>query len=121
MGWMMSEPAITTLATSAALGTPTATTALLPGIDGNALVGAVAGAALFVTSSRDLPLLRRVIYLVISSVVGYLAAPEVLTHFPLHSTAVAAFLAGALVVTLTIPLIERAKTIDLSTLFRKGN
>jgi hypothetical protein len=117
----MSEPAIATVATSAALGTATATTALLPGIDSNALVGAVAGAALFVTSSRDLPLVRRVIYLVISTVIGYLAAPEVLAHLPLQSTAVAAFLAGALVVTLTMQLIERAKTFDLATLFRKGD
>lgn len=117
----MSEPAFATLATSTALGTATATTALLPGIDGDALVGAVAGAALFVTSSRDLPLMRRVIYLVISTVVGYLAAPDVLAHVPLHSTALAAFLAGALVVTLTMQLIERAKTFDLATLFRKGD
>lgn len=117
----MSEPTIATLATSAALGAATATTALLPGIDGNALVGAVAGAALFVTSSRDLPLLRRVIYLVISTVVGYLAAPEVLAHVPLQSTAIAAFLAGALVVTLTVQLIERAKAFDLSTLLKKGD
>lgn len=118
---MMSEPTIATLATSTALGTATATTALLPGIDGNALVGAVAGAALFVTSARDLPLLRRVIYLVISTVVGYLAAPEVLAHLPLQSSAVAAFLAGALVVTLTLPLIERAKSFDVSTVFKKGD
>lgn len=117
----MSEPTIATLATSTALGTATATTALLPGIDGNALVGAVAGAALFVTSARDLPLLRRVIYLVISTVVGYLAAPEVLAHLPLQSSAVAAFLAGALVVTLTLPLIERAKSFDVSTVFKKGD
>lgn len=117
----MSEPTIATLATSTALGTATATTALLPGVDGNALVGAVAGAALFVTSARDLPLLRRVIYLVISTVVGYLAAPEVLAHLPLQSSAVAAFLAGALVVTLTLPLIERAKSFDVSTVFKKGD
>lgn len=116
----MSEPTVTTLATAAALGTATATTALLPGIDGNALVGAVAGAALFVTSARDLPLVRRVLYLVISTVVGYLGAPEVLAHLPLHSPAIAAFLAGALVVTLTVQLIERAKALDLSTLLRKG-
>lgn len=117
----MSEPTIATIATSAALGTATATTALLPGIDGNALVGAVAGAALFVTSSRDLPLVRRVVYLVISTVVGYLAAPEVLAHVPLQSTAIAAFLAGALVVTFTVQLIERAKAFDLSTLIKKGD
>ena len=117
----MSEPAIATVATTTALGTATATTALLPGVDGNALVGAVAGAALFVTSSRDLPLVRRVIYLVISTVVGYLAAPDLLAHLPLQSTAVAAFLAGALVVTLTTQLIERAKSFDFSTVFRKGD
>lgn len=113
----MSEPAIAPLATSAAVVTATV---WMPGIDSDALVGAIAGAALFVTSSRELPLFRRVVYLLISAVIGYLAAPDVLAHLPLHSSAVAAFLAGALVVSVTVQLIERAKTFDVSTLFSKG-
>lgn len=112
----MHKPAIATLVTASAPDLA----ALLPGLDGNALIGAFAGAALFVTNSRDLPLVHRTIYLVISTVVGYFAAPEVLADLPLHSVAMAAFLAGALVVTLTVQLIERAKSFDLSTLFKKG-
>ena len=116
----MSEPTVATLATSTALGTATATTALLPGIDGNALVGAVAGAALFVTSSRDLPLVRRVIYLVISTVVGYLAAPEVAARMGLQETGVSAFLAAAFAIAITVQGLERIKTLDLARWLRRG-
>jgi len=113
----MAEPASTTLA--AAVATATAAT-LLPGIDGNALVGAIAGGALFVTGARDLPLIRRAVYLAISAGAGYVAAPELLDHVPLHSTGVAAFLAGASVVTVTTQLVERLKAFDLTSLFKRG-
>lgn len=115
----MTEPASATLATSTAIATATAATTLLPGIDGNALVGAIAGGALFVTSAHDLPLWRRAVYLVVSVSAGYLAAPDIQPHAPMLSTGVCAFLAGALVVTLATQAIERAKTFDLSSIFTK--
>lgn len=115
----MTEPASATLTASAALAATAATTAMLPGIDGNALVGAIAGGALFVTSARDLPLWRRAVYLLISVAAGYLGAPELMQVLPLHSSGVSAFLAGAVAITVATQIIERVKTFDVSSLFTK--
>jgi hypothetical protein len=111
MGLTMAEPATTTLATAAAVATATA---FVPGVDGNALIGAIAGGALFVTGAKDLPLWQRALYLVASPGVGYLAAPDVAERLALHSTGLAAFLAAALAVTITARLVAWAGSLDLS-------
>jgi hypothetical protein len=115
----MTEPASASLATAAVV-TTAAASALLPGIDANALVGAIAGGTLFVTSARDLSLVKRALYLVVSAAAGYVAAPGVASQLPGHSTGIAALLASALVVTVVTQLIERARTFDFSTLFNRG-
>lgn len=113
----MAEPNSTTAATlSAALGLA----GLAPGIDGNALIGAFTGAALVVVSSREIGLPQRAAYLLISLVMGYLAAPEIVGATPIHSSGVAAFFAAALVITVTLQLIERIKGIDLLSFLRGG-
>lgn len=113
----MAEPNTTTAAAlSAAIGL----TGLMPGIDGNALVGAFAGAALVVVTSKDLGAVRRIAWLLISLVMGYLAAPEIVNMTPVHSTGVAAFFAAALVITVTLQLIERVKSLDLFAFFKRG-
>jgi hypothetical protein len=114
----MAEPASATLTTAAVTATA-ATTALIPGIDGDALVGAIAGGMLYVTSTRDLPPLSRAVYLLVSTAAGYFAAPELLQVLPLKSVGLAAFFGGAVVVTVAIQAIERVKTLDFSTLFTK--
>ena len=112
----MAEPNLTTAAMlSAAIGVAAA-----PGIDGNALIGAFTGAALVVVTSKEIGVARRAAYLLISLVMGYLAAPEIVGATPIHSTGVAAFFAAALVIAVTLQLIERVKTLDLLALFRKG-
>jgi len=112
----MAEPSTTTLALSAAIGLAS----LAPGIDGNALMGAFTGAALVVVTSKDVTALKRIAYLLISLVMGYLAAPEIVNATPIKSTGVAAFFAAALVIAVTLQLIERVKTVDLFAIFRKG-
>jgi hypothetical protein len=113
----MAEPSTTTIAAvSAGIGFAS----LFPGIDGNALIGAFTGAALVVVTSKDLTLAKRLAYLVISLIVGYLAAPDVVSHTPITSTGVAAFFAAALAITVTLQLIERIKSFDLLSLIRKG-
>lgn len=112
----MAEPSTTTLALSAAIGLAS----LAPGIDGNALMGAFTGAALVVVTSKDVTTLKRIAYLLISLVMGYLAAPEIVNATPIRSTGVAGFFAAALVIAVTLQLIERVKTVDLFAIFRKG-
>lgn len=112
----MAEPSTTTLALSAAIGLAS----LAPGIDGNALIGAFTGAALVVVTSKEIGALKRVAYMLISLVMGYLAAPEIVNKSPINSTGVAAFFAAALVITVTLALIERVKSIDLLAFLKKG-
>ncbi|TAA26576.1 putative holin [Pseudoxanthomonas winnipegensis] len=114
----MTEPASTTAATSmAAAGVSLA--ALMPSMDGNALVGAFAGATLFAVSAHARPLWERLAYLVVSMIGGYLASGE-LVGWGLKSSGLAAFFASAVIVTLTLAAIERAKSIDLFNWIRRG-
>jgi hypothetical protein len=111
----MAEANSTNAAPSAAVGL----VSIAPGIDGNALIGAFAGAALVVVTSKDIGIGRRTLYMLISLVMGYIAAPEVVSATPIHSTGVAAFFAAALVIAVTLRLIERANVSDPRSLFRK--
>jgi hypothetical protein len=113
----MAEPSTTTTAlVSAGIGFAS----LAPGIDGNALIGAFAGAALLVVSSKDLTIGKRFAYLVISLVIGYMAAPEVVRLTPIRSTGVAGFFGAALAITITLQLLDRLKTLDLFAFFNRG-
>lgn len=114
----MTELVSTTVAAATVIGTAAAST-LVPGVDADALVGAVAGGALFVTSARDLPLTSRLVYLFVSAGAGYVAVPEILSRVPLHSSGLAAFAAASLAVTVTTQLIERAKAFDITSLIPK--
>lgn len=115
----MAEPATATAA-SAVVATAATATALIPGVDGNALIGALAGGALFVTIAKDLPLWRRAVYLAVSAGGGYVAAPDVLAHLPLQSIGLAAFLGGATIITIATQVIERVKNGDFSTFTKSG-
>ena len=115
----MTEPTTSTLIPVAA-GMGLA--ALLPGIDGDALLGAFAGATLFVVSAQSLPVWRRIVYLLISVIAGYLAANDVLAWFPLKSSGVAAFMASAIAVTVMLAVIKQCEQINFKRLFgRKGS
>ncbi|WP_027818849.1 putative holin [Paraburkholderia bannensis] len=113
----MAEPNTTSaVVISAALGAAGA----VPGIDGNALIGAFTGAALVVVTSKNIGIFTRFAYLLISLVMGYLAAPEIVRETPIQSTGLAAFFAASLVITVTLQLIERVKNTDLLAFLKKG-
>ncbi|MGS0740431.1 putative holin [Glaciimonas sp. GG7] len=114
----MTEPSTATVLLTAATGI--GVSSLFPGIDGNALIGAFAGAALVAISSKSLPLLQRLAYMVISLAIGYLAAPDVIQNTPLKQSGVAAFIASAGVIALTLHGIDLIKTIRLPDWLRKG-
>lgn len=85
---------------------------LLPGVDANAVVGAFCGATLFVVSANDIGLFKRLIYLVISFLIGYLGGPAQLGYIFEH-TAVSAFIAAAISVTAGLRAIEGIRQLDL--------
>lgn len=115
----MAEPIPSTVAVATA-GIGLA--AMFPGVDGNALIGAFAGATLLVVSSKDLSLSKRAAYLVISLIAGYQGAQDIVTWTPIRSTGVAAFFGAACAIVIALQLIERLKTFDpLSLLRKKGD
>ncbi|MCV6588929.1 MAG: phage holin family protein [Marinobacterium sp.] len=87
--------------------------------DGNALIGAFAGATLFVVSAQEYRPLERLIYMLISLVMGYMAAPEITTHTPIKETAVAGFLAGVSCVYAGLKLQEQIRTLNLNKLLKR--
>ncbi|MDR6500219.1 hypothetical protein J2785_003375 [Burkholderia ambifaria] len=89
------------------------------GIDGDALLGAFAGATLVVVTSKNLGIAKRVAYMLISLAMGYLAAPEIIAVMPIQSMGVAAFIAAALVITVASTLIDGVQGMDRFALFRR--
>lgn len=84
----------------------------LAGVDGNALTGALCGALVFVMARHDLRLLERLVYFVVSFVMGYLFSPalsdlEFQGIRPFAYSGPAAFAAAALVVTITVVAIKK--------------
>jgi hypothetical protein len=110
----MAEPNTTTAAATA--GAVTAFS-MLPGIDANTLIGACAGATLFVMSARDLCIFTRLVYLAISIAMGYLGGPPLLQHI-FGEPAVSAFVAAASAIGVGLKIINSVDEIDLSKWFR---
>ncbi|MBL0229484.1 MAG: hypothetical protein IPP76_01300 [Moraxellaceae bacterium] len=111
----MTEPTSTTVAVAAA-ATGIGLTALAPLVDGNALIGSFAGAILFFLISKEPHLLSRFAYAFVSLVMGYFVAPELVKKGFLQEMAVAAFLSSTCVVTVTLALLEKVKTVDVKAL-----
>lgn len=113
----MAEPTSTTVAGSLLASVGLAT--LLPGVDGNALIGAFAGATLFVVSANEYSVITRLIYMLISLVMGYMSAPEITARLPISETGVAAFLAGLSCVYLGLKIQDQIKAISLTELIER--
>jgi hypothetical protein len=113
----MAAPPLATVALSAALGL----TSLIPDVDGNALIGAFAGAAVAALHAKQACPARRVVYALISLVMGYKAAPEIVAVTVIRSTGIAAFFAAALLIAVTVQLMERISArIDISLFKRRA-
>lgn len=115
----MVEPT-SSAASAAAAFSAVAVTSALPGVNGDALIGAFAGAVVFALHAKDLPIIKRMIYMIVSILLGYLGADEVLRYTGMQSYALAAFGLSAVVVTLALAGIDRIRQIDITSLFRKG-
>lgn len=80
--------------------------ALLPGVDLNAVIGAFGGAVLFVMWAKNLPVLSRIAYLIASWIGGYYAASEATGRGWTQYSGLPALLAGAVIVTALISILE---------------
>ncbi len=108
----MGEPASTAATVVVAGGAGAAVTGLLTGIDGLAVIGALAGALVFFTTTEELPVWKRFVFLLVSFVMGYLFAPgmaelELWGIRPFKYSGPAAFGASVLVVTVALAIIKR--------------
>ncbi|KKO71854.1 putative holin [Kerstersia gyiorum] len=108
----MADPA-TSVATAGAVAATVGAAAWLTGLDAGAVFGAFAGATTFALTARDTSLLPRLIYALISLVVGYAAVPDVAALSPIKSPLVIAFLVSAVVVHVTVTVIDRIKHLDV--------
>ncbi|AYN21578.1 putative holin [Alcaligenes aquatilis] len=114
------EPTSSAVSAGVAMGA-VAATSLLPGVNGDALIGAFAGAVVFALQAKELGLLKRMAYMLISILIGYLGAGEVMTHTGLRSWTLAAFGLSATVVTLALAGIDKIKSFDITSIFKRGS
>lgn len=87
---------------------------VLAGITPEAAVGSLCGALVFFSSNHELPISRRLMFLGISFVMGILFAPalakaELFGFGPLDLPGPAAFIASALVITVTLAAIRQRR------------
>ncbi|MCY1340605.1 putative phage holin [compost metagenome] len=100
----MAEPSTSTVAVAMASGV---SLGAMSAINPEAAVGALCGSLLYFSFAREVPMAWRLIYFLISFVMGYLCAPamaqaELFGFGPIDFPGPAAFIASALVVTITL-------------------
>lgn len=122
----MAEPISTSSTATVAVTGVGALSILLPGVDPGAVLGAFAGAAVFVLNSGDLGTLKKLGFLVASIVAGLLSAPLaaalIAKALPANtevSHAVGSLVASAVVVKLLLAMIRLADNSDrLGAIFK---
>lgn len=110
----MAEPTTSTVVVTAAAGVGLAT--LMPTLDGNALFGAIIGAALIANAQRDLKAWQRCTGLLVSVGAGYVSAPEIVAQSPITQTGPGGFVGAVLVVPLALKALELIEKTDFAAL-----
>lgn len=111
----MAEPATTTTATAMTISAAS----LLPFINGNALLGAVFGAALFATTKKDLRPLQRLTTMLIAIGIGYLLTPEVTEHTFIQNDATAGMTAAIFSLPIILKIMVWVDQANLSEIINK--
>jgi uncharacterized membrane protein AbrB (regulator of aidB expression) len=103
-----------------------ATTIVIPvgasliGLDAERAIGALAGATVFITSAKDIPPISKVLYLLVSVVIGYGVTAEIISNTIIESKVFAGFVGGLSVVTVSLGILEAVKNGDILKHFRGG-
>jgi len=123
----MAEP-ISTSTTAALAVTSVGAITLLPGVDAATVLGAFAGAAVFVLNADEMSTPKKLAFLVLSIVAGFLAAPlaaaliaKALPTDAEVSHGVGALVASAVLVKILLALIRLAGNSDRLITIVRGN
>lgn len=114
----MIDQTSSSVSAATAMGT-VALASILPGVNGDALIGAFAGAVVFALHAKDVSIPKRIVYMIVSILLGYLGAGEVMRHTGLQSHTLAAFGLSAVVVTIALASIDKIKAFDIASLLKK--
>lgn len=115
----MAEPATTTTATALTISA----VSLLPFINGNALLGAVFGAALFATTKKDLKPLQRLTTMLLATGIGYLLTPEIIKHTFITNDATAGMVAAIFSLPIILKImvwVDQSNLTDIINKFFRG-
>ena len=115
----MVEPTSSAASAATAMGA-VAITSILPGVNGDALIGAFAGAVVFALHAKDITLTKRLIYMAISILLGYMGVDEVIRYTGIQSATIAAFALSAVVVTMALASIDRIRNFDITSFWKRG-
>lgn len=111
----MAEPTTTsTVVVTAAAGVGLAT--FLPNLDGNALFGAIIGAAIIALNQKDLRPWQRLLGLLVSVGAGYVSAAEIVTQTPITQTGPGGFVGAILVVPIALKVLAMVERMELADL-----
>ncbi len=113
------EPTSSVASAAATFGA-VAITSVLPGVNGDALIGAFAGGVVFALQAKDLVIPTRLVYMLVSILLGYMGADEVMRHTGVQSHTLAAFGLSAVIVTFALAGIDKIKSFDIASLFKRG-
>ncbi|MFC3336887.1 putative holin [Paracandidimonas soli] len=79
----------------------------------------IRGAAVFALSSTDSVMWRKFAYMALSLLLGYLLGPDITEFLPFRSVTAGSFIVSALIVTATVMVIDRVRTLDLADLISR--
>lgn len=109
----MAEPTSSSVVVAtAAAGVGLAT--FLPNMDGNALFGAIIGAALIALNQKDLKAWQRLLGLLVSVGAGYVSAGEIVAQTPITQTGPGGFVGAILVVPIALKVLAVVERMELS-------
>lgn len=118
----MAEPTTGAVVVAATAGVGLAT--IMPHMDGNALFGAIIGAALIAMNQRDLKAWQRCAGLLVSVGAGYVSAAEIVAQTPITQTGPGGFVGAILVVPVALKALDLIEKTDFASFvpawFKKG-
>ncbi|MCF9034721.1 putative holin [Acinetobacter nectaris] len=103
--------------TPVAIASAASFASLLPFVNGDALFGAVIGAAFIAFYSQNVGYKKRLLSFVFSTAIGYLLAPELVNHTSIDTQSTAAFAISLVAIVILQKVLAWLETASLSDIF----